>query len=128
MFTNVNTCCSFQLSLSTFPTFCLLLVGFPPIVNTTQFMSHVSQLHCILPFLPQKFTSVRVTLVIQSELQNPAEVEGKPTEGKNEDQAEHSFGHFSSLKRTTSFYKSTLWCSQHVCPPQTGYLIVFTKT
>lgn len=45
----------------------------------------------------QKFTSVRVTLVIKSELQDPAEVEGKPAEGKNEDQAEHRFGHFSSL-------------------------------
>lgn len=45
----------------------------------------------------QKFTSVWIILVIKSELQNPAEVKGKPAEGKHENQAEDCLGHFSSL-------------------------------
>lgn len=52
----------------------------------------------ILPFLPQKFTSIRIILIIQSELQNPAEMKGKPTQGKDKDQAKYGFGHFPSLK------------------------------
>lgn len=51
-----------------------------------------------LPFLPQKFTSIGIVLIIKSELQNPAEVKGKPAEGKDKDQAKDGFGHFPSLK------------------------------
>ena len=49
--------------------------------------------------LPQKLTPVWIALVIQGELQDPAEVKGKPTESKHEDQAEDCLGHFSSLKQ-----------------------------
>ena len=52
----------------------------------------------ILPFLPQKFTSIGIVPIIKSELQNPAEVKRKPTQGKDKDQAKYCFGHFPSLK------------------------------
>lgn len=81
------------------PPLCLKLVGLPSPQQSPLFMTHVPPFHCIPSFLPQKFTSVWVILVIKSELQNPAEVKGKPAEGKHENQAEDCFGHFSSLKQ-----------------------------
>lgn len=80
------------------PPLCLMLVGLPSPQLSPLFMAHVSPFHCILSFLPQKFTSVWIILIIKSELQNPAEVKGKPAEGEHENQAEDCFGHFSSLK------------------------------
>lgn len=76
--------------------------AFPQIAATFPSMSHV--FYCL--FLPQKFTSLRIALVIKGELQNPAEVKGKPTEGKHEDQAEYCLGHFSSLKQNNGSLQS----------------------
>lgn len=52
-------------------------------------------------YLPEQLTAIRVSGVIDCLLQNAAEVQGQPAEGKDQHQAENSLGHFPALKKTT---------------------------
>lgn len=56
----------------------------------------------------EKLTAHFIILVVNHLLQDPTEVQREPTEGKDEDETEDSFGHLSSLQRDFDTFHSTI--------------------
>lgn len=52
--------------------------------------------------LPQKLTAVWIVCIIKGELEDAAQVQRQPTQSKDQHQAEHGLGHFTSLQEITA--------------------------
>lgn len=57
--------------------------------------------------LPEQFTAVRVVLVVNSFLQDTAEMEGQPAESKDQHEAENRLCNFPSLSTKTNVHGLT---------------------